>query len=137
MISNDNLINREEQQPITITSVHYVEDMDGDVEKNRKNQSKKLKTCGQQQSDKLNNEAINTNNNCGVKRSPFGILSRANRLLIMLGMTFFYFLIELVFGYVSHSMALIADSFHMMSDVMALTIAFGCLKKCQKYIWLG
>uniref|UniRef100_A0A915P5V3 Zinc transporter 1 n=1 Tax=Meloidogyne floridensis TaxID=298350 RepID=A0A915P5V3_9BILA len=134
MISNDNLINREEQQPITITSVHYVEDMDGDIDKNRKNQSKKLKanTCGQQQSDKLNNEAINTNNNSGVKRSPFGILSRANRLLIMLGMTFFYFLIELVFGYVSHSMALIADSFHMMSDVMALTIAFGCLKIAER-----
>ena len=36
MISNDNLINREEQQPITITSVHYVEDMDGDIDKNRK-----------------------------------------------------------------------------------------------------
>ncbi|CAK5078348.1 unnamed protein product [Meloidogyne enterolobii] len=132
MISNDNLINREEQQPMTITSVHYVEDMDGDVDKNRKNQSKKLKTCGQQQSDKLNNEAINTNTNSGVKRSPFGILSRANRLLIMLGMTFFYFLIELVFGYVSHSMALIADSFHMMSDVMALTIAFGCLKIAER-----
>ena len=49
-------------------------------------------------------------------------------MLIMLAMTFLYFLIELIFGYVSHSMALIADSFHMMSDVMALTIAFGCLK---------
>lgn len=46
----------------------------------------------------------------------------------MLAMTFLYFLIELVFGYISHSMALIADSFHMMSDVMALSIAYGCLK---------
>ncbi|KAL7070505.1 hypothetical protein ACQ4LE_010575 [Meloidogyne hapla] len=139
MISTDNLSREERsQQPITITSVHYVEVMNGDIDKNKKNQaksSKKLKTnkCGQQ-SDKMNNEAINTtcNNNSGIRQSPFGILSRANRLLIMLAMTFFYFLIELVFGYVSHSMALIADSFHMMSDVMALTIAFGCLKIAER-----
>lgn len=52
----------------------------------------------------------------------------SNRLIIMLTMTFLFFIVELVFGYFSHSMALIADSFHMLSDVMALGIAFGCMR---------
>ncbi|VDO40167.1 unnamed protein product [Onchocerca flexuosa] len=55
-------------------------------------------------------------------------LSRSTRLIIMLTMTFAFFAVELAFGYLSHSMALIADSFHMLSDVMALTIAFACLR---------
>lgn len=55
-------------------------------------------------------------------------MGRGGRLLVMLLMTFFFFVVEIVFGYVSHSMALIADSFHMLSDVMALAIAYGCLK---------
>lgn len=55
-------------------------------------------------------------------------LSRSTRLIIMLAMTFAFFAVELAFGYLSHSMALIADSFHMLSDVMALAIAFACLR---------
>uniref|UniRef100_A0A1I7V762 Cation efflux family protein n=1 Tax=Loa loa TaxID=7209 RepID=A0A1I7V762_LOALO len=55
-------------------------------------------------------------------------LSRTTRLIIMLTMTFAFFAVELVFGYLSHSMALVADSFHMLSDVMALAIAFACLR---------
>lgn len=55
-------------------------------------------------------------------------MSSSSRLVVMLTMTFAFFLVELVFGYVSHSMALIADSFHMLSDVMALAIAYGCVK---------
>ncbi|XP_055327351.1 uncharacterized protein LOC129580717 [Paramacrobiotus metropolitanus] len=46
------------------------------------------------------------------------------RLLSMLGVTFSFFLVEIIVGYVTHSMALIADSFHMLSDVMALLVAF-------------
>ncbi|VDM12141.1 unnamed protein product [Wuchereria bancrofti] len=55
-------------------------------------------------------------------------LSRSTRLVIMLTMTFAFFAVELAFGYLSHSMALVADSFHMLSDVMALAIAFACLR---------
>lgn len=57
-----------------------------------------------------------------------GRLSRSTRLIIMLSMTFAFFAVELAFGYLSHSMALVADSFHMLSDVMALAIAFACLR---------
>ena len=42
----------------------------------------------------------------------------------MLGMTGSYMLVELVVGYMTNSMALVADSFHMLSDVIALIIAF-------------
>lgn len=35
---------------------------------------------------------------------------------------------EIVVGYVTNSMALIADSFHMLSDVAALVVAFLSVK---------
>ena len=45
------------------------------------------------------------------------------RLLSMLCLTFGFFIVELVVGYMTNSLALIADSFHMLSDVIALVIA--------------
>ncbi|CDW51946.1 zinc transporter 1 [Trichuris trichiura] len=50
------------------------------------------------------------------------------RLLVMLVLTFSFFLVEIIFGYVTNSTALVADSFHMLSDVLALFIAFVCMK---------
>jgi cation diffusion facilitator family transporter len=49
---------------------------------------------------------------------------KTGRLLAMLSVTASFFLVELVVGYVTHSMALVADSFHMLSDVLALLVAF-------------
>merc|ERR1719397_2379411 len=46
------------------------------------------------------------------------------RLLGMLAMTATYMVIELVVGNITNSMALVADSFHMLSDVIALVIAY-------------
>jgi len=51
-----------------------------------------------------------------------------NKLIVMFTMTFIYFLVEIGVGYVSNSMALVADSFHMMSDVAALVVAFLSVK---------
>ena len=42
----------------------------------------------------------------------------------MLAMTATYMVIELVVGNITNSMALVADSFHMLSDVIALVIAY-------------
>ena len=42
------------------------------------------------------------------------------RLLGMLGMTASFMLVELIVGNLTNSMALVADSFHMLSDVIAL-----------------
>lgn len=50
------------------------------------------------------------------------------RLLTMFAMTASFFLVELVVGYITNSMALVADSFHMLSDVLALVIAFLSVK---------
>jgi len=40
----------------------------------------------------------------------------------MLSLTFSFFLVELVFGYITNSLALIGDSYHMLSDVVALVV---------------
>lgn len=53
---------------------------------------------------------------------------RSCRLSVMLAMTLSFFFVEIVVGYIRHSMALVADSFHMLSDVLALIIAFFCMK---------
>ena len=42
----------------------------------------------------------------------------------MMFLTTSYMIVELVVGNLTNSMALVADSFHMMSDVIALIIAF-------------
>jgi zinc transporter 1 len=46
----------------------------------------------------------------------------------MLWLTALFFLVEIIVGYVTNSMALIADSFHMLSDVAALVVAFLSVK---------
>ncbi|XP_011298932.1 zinc transporter 1 [Fopius arisanus] len=54
------------------------------------------------------------------------------RLLTMLWLTAFFFLVEVIVGYVTNSMALVADSFHMLSDVAALVVAFLSVKMSPK-----
>ena len=46
------------------------------------------------------------------------------KILGMLGMTGSFMLVELIVGNWTNSMALVADSFHMLSDVIALIIAY-------------
>ena len=45
------------------------------------------------------------------------------RLLGMLAMTASFMLVELIVGNLTNSMALVADSFHMLSDVISLVIS--------------
>lgn len=56
------------------------------------------------------------------------------RLLTMLWLTALFFLVEIVVGYVTNSMALIADSFHMLSDVAALVVAFLSVKVSTRFL---
>jgi hypothetical protein len=49
------------------------------------------------------------------------------KLGLMIVMTFVVFLVELFYGYISNSVALIADSFHMLSDLLALSVALACI----------
>ena len=50
------------------------------------------------------------------------------RLLSMMILTGFFFFVEIVVGYVTNSMALVADSFHMLGDIAALVISFLSVK---------
>lgn len=52
----------------------------------------------------------------------------------MIALTTSFFFIELVVGYVTNSMALVADSFHMLSDVVSIVIAFLSVKVCYHYL---
>lgn len=54
------------------------------------------------------------------------------RLISMFALTGSFFLVEIVVGYVTNSMALVADSFHMLSDIAALVIAFISVKMAPK-----
>ena len=53
-------------------------------------------------------------------------------LLTMLVLTGSFFLVEIIVGYVTSSVALIADSFHMLSDVISLVIGFFALRYSRK-----
>ena len=50
------------------------------------------------------------------------------RLLFMLALTLSFFLVEIIVGYVTNSIALVADSFHMLSDVVALIVGFASIR---------
>ncbi|XP_005112465.1 zinc/cadmium resistance protein [Aplysia californica] len=50
------------------------------------------------------------------------------RLSVMLAMTASFFLVEIIVGYVTNSIALVADSFHMLSDVVALIVGFASVR---------
>ncbi|XP_046807515.1 zinc transporter 1 isoform X1 [Lucilia cuprina] len=54
------------------------------------------------------------------------------RLLSMMMLTGFFFFVEIVVGYVTNSMALVADSFHMLGDIAALVISFLSVKMSPK-----
>lgn len=54
------------------------------------------------------------------------------RLLSMMWLTIFFFFVEIVVGYVTNSMALVADSFHMLGDIAALVISFLSIKMSPK-----
>ncbi|XP_064634668.1 proton-coupled zinc antiporter SLC30A1-like [Lineus longissimus] len=50
------------------------------------------------------------------------------RLLSMLALTGSFFVVEITVGYISNSIALVADSFHMLSDVVALIVGFASVR---------
>jgi Cation efflux family len=46
------------------------------------------------------------------------------RLLSVMSLTISFFFVEIITGYVTNSMSLVADSFHMLGDIAALLISF-------------
>ncbi|CCD27269.1 Zn(2+) transporter ZRC1 NDAI_0K00780 [Naumovozyma dairenensis CBS 421] len=45
------------------------------------------------------------------------------RIVSLLALDSVFFLLEIIIGYMSHSLALIADSFHMLNDIFSLLVA--------------
>lgn len=58
--------------------------------------------------------------------------SKTGSVLSMLFMTSSFFLVEIIVGYATNSMALVADSFHMLSDIMSLIIGFFALRYSKR-----
>ncbi|KAL7747956.1 Zinc resistance conferring protein [Sorochytrium milnesiophthora] len=56
------------------------------------------------------------------------MVSRVQKLYVLLALTSAFFAVELVFGYVASSVALIADAFHMLSDVASLLVGIAAVK---------
>merc|ERR1719470_419363 len=59
-------------------------------------------------------------------------LSQKSSFISMMLLTSSFFLVEIIVGYVTNSMALVADSFHMLSDIAALVIAFLSVRMAPK-----
>ncbi|KAG8219870.1 cation efflux protein [Butyriboletus roseoflavus] len=55
-------------------------------------------------------------------------LSRSARITLLLAIDVIFFFIELIVGYAVGSLALVADSFHMLNDVMSLIVALYAIK---------
>ena len=69
-----------------------------------------------------------------MKLPNLGSCGPAPRILGMLAMTVSFMVVELVVGNLTNSMALVADSFHMMSDVIALVIAYVSIRYLYCYV---
>lgn len=55
-------------------------------------------------------------------------LSQKFSFISMITLTATFFVVEIVVGYVTNSMALVADSFHMLSDVVSLLVGYIALR---------
>ena len=54
--------------------------------------------------------------------------SRESRIITLLVIDSAFFFLEIIVGYAVGSLALVADSFHMLNDVMSLFVALYALK---------
>ncbi|PGH28697.1 solute carrier family 30 (zinc transporter), member 1 [[Emmonsia] crescens] len=55
-------------------------------------------------------------------------MSKSNRIILLLVIDSAFFLLELSVGYSVHSLALVADSFHMLNDVLSLCVGLWAVK---------
>ena len=54
------------------------------------------------------------------------------RIISLLCLDTVFFFLELIIGYISHSLALIADSFHMLNDIISLFVALWAVKVAKE-----
>ncbi|KUI70923.1 Zinc/cadmium resistance protein [Cytospora mali] len=58
--------------------------------------------------------------------------SKSTRIGIMLGIDIAFFLIELISGFLVHSLALMADAFHMLNDIISLLVGLWAVNLASK-----
>lgn len=54
--------------------------------------------------------------------------SKSTRIIILLAIDTAFFLLELIVGYTVHSLALVADAFHMLNDVLSLCVGLWAVR---------
>ncbi|KAJ7716759.1 cation efflux protein [Mycena metata] len=59
-------------------------------------------------------------------------MSRSTRIKILLAIDVVFFFVEIISGYAVGSLALVADSFHMLNDVMSLIVALYAIKLTEQ-----
>ncbi|KAL8695911.1 MAG: hypothetical protein Q9224_003082 [Gallowayella concinna] len=59
-------------------------------------------------------------------------LSKSTRIIILLAIDSAFFLLELIVGYGVHSLALVADAFHMLNDVLSLCVGYWAVKVAKE-----
>ena len=88
--------------------------------------------CGHEM-DSNTNEDIMTRNNFFYTISDLQFTmgrysGKTCRLICMIGLTGSFFVVELVVGYLTNSLALVGDAYHMLSDVIALIIGVASVR---------
>lgn len=54
--------------------------------------------------------------------------------MCMIILTTGFFVVEITVGYVTNSLALVGDSYHMLSDVLALFVGFASVKVSDNFV---
>jgi zinc transporter 1 len=58
--------------------------------------------------------------------------SKSTRIKVMIAIDTVFFLVEIVSGFLAHSLALMADAFHMLNDIISLVIGLWAVSAAQK-----
>ncbi|ODV88518.1 hypothetical protein CANCADRAFT_32092 [Tortispora caseinolytica NRRL Y-17796] len=55
-------------------------------------------------------------------------MQKETKIKLLLALDFAFFLVELISGYTVHSLALVADAFHMLNDIISLLVALWAVR---------
>ncbi|KAM0228844.1 hypothetical protein ACHAP5_011837 [Fusarium lateritium] len=58
--------------------------------------------------------------------------SKSTRIKVMIAIDTAFFIVEIVSGFLAHSLALMADAFHMLNDIISLVIGLWAVSAAQK-----
>jgi len=62
------------------------------------------------------------------------VTSRSGRFFLMMLLTSSFFLVELIVGHITGSLALVADAWHMLSDVLSLGVGFAAVRLAARQV---